>query len=295
MNFKEITLTYAKSLLPDRPLESNKGTFGKVLNIAGCYEYEGAAYFSSLAPLKTGAGLVTLATVESVINNLGGACPWVTYYPLRDYYKKCIASDAFSDLKNIIDNYDVISVGSGLSDSPATSDFVEDLLNYLCNTDKKIVIDADAINILAKSEIQKLPKNSVITPHPMELSRLINTSVDTIQSDRIKYAVFTAEKYGCCVVLKGNKTVVAVNSHEVFVNTSGNSSLAKAGSGDVLTGIISGLLSQGLIVKDASILGVYMHGLAGELASMDLTEYSVLATDQIDYIPYAYKKFLEVV
>lgn len=293
MEYTEITAQSVKALMPQRPLQSNKGTFGKVLNIAGSIEYQGAAYLSSVAPLKTGAGLVTLATIEPLINNLAGNCPWVTFYPLRDYYKKCIASDAFADVLNIIENYNVLSVGPGLSDTAATNAFVDDLIKYLNKNNKKTVIDADAINVLSKSELSSFPSDSVITPHPVELSRLINTPVKDIQNDRIKYAKLTAEKFGCCVVLKGNQTVVCTKDLEVFVNTSGNSALAKAGSGDVLTGIISGLMAQGVSVENAAKLGVYLHGLCGELASKDLTLYSVLATDQIDYIPQAIKKILE--
>lgn len=293
MEYTEITAQSVKALMPQRPQQSNKGTFGKVLNIAGSIEYQGAAYLSSVAPLKTGAGLVTLATIEPLINNLAGNCPWVTFYPLRDYYKKCIASDAFGDVLNIIENYNVLSVGPGLSDTAATNAFVDDLIKYLNKNNKRTVIDADAINVLSKSELSSFPSDSVITPHPVELSRLINTPVKDIQNDRIKYAKLTAEKFGCCVVLKGNQTVVCTKDLEVFVNTSGNSALAKAGSGDVLTGIISGLMAQGVSVENAAKLGVYLHGLCGELASKDLTLYSVLATDQIDYIPQAIKKILE--
>ncbi len=293
MEYTEITAQSVKALMPQRPQQSNKGTFGKVLNIAGSIEYQGAAYLSSVAPLKTGAGLVTLATIEPVINNLAGNCPWVTFYPLRDYYKKCIASDAFGDVLNIIENYNVLSVGPGLSDTAATNAFVDDLIKYLNKNNKRTVIDADAINVLSKSELSSFPSDSVITPHPVELSRLINTPVKDIQNDRIKYAKLTAEKFGCCVVLKGNQTVVCTKDLEVFVNTSGNSALAKAGSGDVLTGIISGLMAQGVSVENAAKLGVYLHGLCGELASQDLSLYSVLATDQIDYIPQAIKKILE--
>lgn len=293
MEYTEITAQSVKALMPQRPQQSNKGTFGKVLNIAGSIEYQGAAYLSSVAPLKTGAGLVTLATIEPLINNLAGNCPWVTFYPLRDYYKKCIASDAFGDVLNIIENYNVLSVGPGLSDTAATNAFVDDLIKYLNKNNKRTVIDADAINVLSNSELSSFPSDSVITPHPVELSRLINTPVKDIQNDRIKYAKLTAEKFGCCVVLKGNQTVVCTKDLEVFVNTSGNSALAKAGSGDVLTGIISGLMAQGVSVENAAKLGVYLHGLCGELASQDLSLYSVLATDQIDYIPQAIKKILE--
>lgn len=291
-NINEITLETARNLLPERKAESNKGTYGKVLNIAGCMNYQGAAYLSSVAPLKVGAGLVTLATIESVINNLASSAPWITFFPLRDCDEKCIASDAFLELKEVIADYDVLSVGPGLSDKPAVGEFVIQLVKYLEDNDKKIVLDADALNVLAKQGIEKFPNNSVITPHPMELSRLINISVDDIQADRIKYAKYTAEKFGCTVVLKGNRTIVCTKNFDIYVNTSGNSALAKAGSGDVLTGIIAGYMSQGLEVEDASILGVYLHGLCGELASNDLTQYCVLATDQIDYIPKAIKKIL---
>lgn len=293
MKYTEITINTAKKLLPIRTIDSHKGTYGKVLNIAGCFGYQGAAYLSSVSALKVGAGLVTLATTKQVINNLAGNCPWVTFLPLKDSMGEHIATDAFKDLTTKISNYDVVSIGSGLSVTQDTKDFVSDVIAYLNKSDTKSVIDADAINILAQSDLTVLPNNSVITPHPMELSRLIKIPLDEIQSDRIKYAKFTAKKYGCTVILKGNKTIVYTNNDKVFVNTSGNSALAKAGSGDVLTGIISGLIAQGLSTQDASILGVYLHGLCGEYASKDLTEYSVLATDQINYISTAIKKLLE--
>lgn len=293
MEYIEITKELASSFMPHRPLDANKGTFKKVLNIAGCLNYQGAAYLSSVAPLKAGAGLVTLATIEKVVNNLAGNCPWITFFPLKDHQGKCIAGYAFSEIKEIFDDYDVISIGPGLSTMPAVSEFCEDVIKLLCDKDKKAVIDADALNILSKTDITKLPSDSVITPHPKELSRLIGQSVDDIQIDRIKAAKFASEKYGCCVILKGNKTVICTREQEIFINTTGNSALSKAGSGDVLTGIISGLMAQGCSVKEASILGVYLHGLCGELASEKLTLYSVLATDQIEEIPNAIKKISE--
>lgn len=288
-NINEITLETAKNLLPKRKTESNKGTYGKVLNIAGCLNYQGAAYLSSVTPLKVGGGLVTLASIENVVNNLASAAPWITFHTVRDYYKRCIAADAMEDLKTVLPNYTVLSVGSGLSDLPAVADFVETLMRYLHHNDKKTVVDADALNVLAKRGFETFPKNCVITPHPMELSRLIGFSVDEIQTDRVKYAKLAAEKFGCTVVLKGNKTVVCTKDLNIYINTSGNSALAKAGSGDVLTGIISGFMAQGLESEQAAILGVYLHGLCGELASEDLTQYCVLATDQIDYLPKAIK------
>ena len=286
---EELTKDFVKNLLPQRIEDSNKGTYGKVLNIAGSINYQGAAYLSSLAPLKIGAGLVTLATTKQLVNNLAAGCPWVTFLPLETYNEQCISKEAFEQVKEYIDSYSVVSIGPGLSTDEEVSEFVKTVINYLQQTDKKSVIDADALNIIAAGGIDKLPKNSVITPHPMELSRLINVPVEEIQRARVEYAFKTAQKFGCNVVLKGNKTVICTTDGLVYINTRGNSSLAKAGSGDVLTGMISGLIAQGAEVKEAALLGVYLHGLCGEIAARTLTQYSVLATDQIECIPDAIK------
>ena len=140
-------------------------------------------------------------------------------------------------------------------------------------------------------DYNKSIKNSIFTPHPKELSRLLNVSLEEILNNREKYARITSQKFDCITVLKGKDTIVT-DGDEIYVNTTGNSALAKAGSGDVLTGIISGLLSQHVSCLNAAIIGVYLHGLAGDLASEDLSVYSVLASDVIDYIPFAIKEIL---
>lgn len=290
---KKITKTLAKKLLPKRPDDSNKGTFGKVLNIAGSIYYQGAAYLASLTPLKIGAGLSTLASIEPVINNLASSSPCVTFLPLKDYQKKCISSEAFDDgLKTYIKNYNVISTGPGLSDHEQVKIFISKLIEFLSEENKPAIFDADALNCLSKIKPSKLPPNFLITPHPMELSRLIEIPLEEIQANREKYAKYTAEKLNCNVILKGHKTIICTKSLELYENTTGNSALAKAGSGDVLTGIISGLCSQKLPLEQAAILGVFIHGLCGDIASKDLTNYSVLSSDQIKYIPKALKYIL---
>ena len=168
MKYTEITINTAKKLIPIRTIDSHKGTYGKVINIAGCFGYQGAAYLSSVSALKVGAGLVTLATTKQVINNLAGNCPWVTFLPLKDSMGEHIATDAFKDLTTKISNYDVVSIGSGLSVTQDTKDFVSDVIAYLNKSDTKSVIDADAINILAQSDLTALPNNSVITPLGVE-------------------------------------------------------------------------------------------------------------------------------
>lgn len=289
----EITKELAASLLPRRPENSHKGTFGKILNISGSVNYQGAAYLSSISALKTGAGYVTLAAIQKVIDNIAAKTPDITFLPLRDSYAQCIASDALSEIRDIIKDFNVISIGSGLSDKPAAMAFVDEALKYLSETNMPVVIDADALNAISHLGITKIPSNSVITPHPKELSRLLNIPVDEIQNDRVQYAKFAAQKLSCTVLLKGKNTVIASDTG-IFINPTGNSALAKAGSGDVLTGIISGLIAQGVSVKDSTVLGAYLHGLAGELASRELSEYSVLASDIINYIPSAIKNILTV-
>ena len=289
----KITREYAAALLPQRPENSHKGTFGKVLNIAGSLNYQGAAYLSSIAALKSGAGYVSLASIQKVADNVAAKTPDITFIPLRDSYNQCVASDAFSEIKEIINGYNIISMGSGLSDKPAAIAFIDEALKYLNETNFPVVLDADALNAISHLGILKLPSNSIITPHPKELSRLIDVPAEEIQNDRVQYAKFAAQKFGSIVVLKGHETVI-VSEDEIFINTTGNSALAKAGSGDVLTGMIAGFAAQGLSLKKAAILGVFLHGLSGELASQELTEYSVLASDILKYIPIGIKQLLTV-
>lgn len=291
-NITKIGIETVKGLLPNRPIDSNKGTFGKVLTIAGCFNYQGAAYLSAVSSLKIGAGLVSLASIVKVIDNISALTPNLTFYPLQDFENTCIEENAFSQLEPIIKNYNVIAIGPGLSEHPHVQKFVKKALERLSDFEIPVVIDADALNIISELNITKLPKNSIITPHPKELSRLLNTTVEEIQKDRISAAKNASEKYKCVTVLKGNETVICSKNYLVAINTSGNSALAKAGSGDVLTGIIAGLISQGMQTEDAAKLGVFIHGLSGEAASENLTQYCVLAQDLIDHIPEAIKRIL---
>lgn len=274
--------------LPERPLNSHKGTFGRILNIAGSKKYSGAAVLSSLSALKSGAGYVTLACHESVISSVSSYTPDITFLPLR------IATNNFSCEENVrtilekISGYNVLAVGCGLTTEKFVSEFV---LKLFPNVKIPTVIDADGLSIIAENDFGKFEFPSVITPHPKELSRLMNTDVGEIQNDREKYCREAALKYNTICVLKGHNTVVS-DGEKVYINFSGNSALSKAGSGDVLTGLISGFAAQGCSLFDAAVLGVYIHGVCGELAAEDLTEYSVLASDLLTYIPNAIKKLL---
>lgn len=265
---------YFKNILPKRLENSHKGTFGHVLNVAGSEFYTGAAYFSSVSALKVGCGLVTLASVPSVIKAISALCPDLIFIPI-------------AKLKNI-SNFQVVSIGCGLSQGVNGIKVFKKVLNLLNDSEIPVIIDADGLNILSKLKI-KLPKNLILTPHPKEFAMLLDIKVEDILDNPELWTKKCCEKFNCTTVLKLHKTIVADNNENVYVNNTGNSALSHGGSGDVLTGMISGFLAQGLNIFDACCLAVYLHGLAGDLASKDLTEYSTLASDLVNYIPKAIK------
>ncbi len=274
-------------LLPIRPEDSNKGTFGKVLNIAGSKNLTGAAYLSSFAALKIGAGYVTLACPHSVVQIIATMLPELTFLPLEETNNGAISKN--NSIKDLY-QYSVISIGCGITTNKETKSFVFDILNGL-NKTQKVIIDADGINILANHKGEISLKNAIITPHPKELSRLLNVPLEEIITNREKYARITSQTYECITVLKGHNSIVT-NGEKLLYNKSGSSALAKAGTGDVLTGIIAGLLAQKMKPFEAAILGTYLHGLAGDFAQNDLTKYSVLASDVIKYLPSAIREIL---
>lgn len=257
--------------LPERNQNSHKGTFGKVLNIAGSRYMPGAAYLSSVAALKIGAGYCFLAAEDSVIKAVAAQTQNIVFEPEFSWVDR-------------IEDFDVISIGCGLSMSKDAKWNLEKVLKH---SKVPTVIDADGLNILAKLTLPDIPTNTILTPHPAEAARLLRTTVDDITRDLEKNAKNISEIYNCVTVLKSHNTVVCSKDLEIYVNGTGNSALAKAGSGDVLTGIIAGLLAQKAAPYDAAKLGVYIHGLCGEIASEKKTEYSVMASDLIDAIPDA--------
>lgn len=265
--------------MPERAEISHKGTFGRVLNVSGSDYMPGAAYLSSVAALTTGCGYVFLCSTERVIDAVAAQTQNVVFCPL-------------SDLEYQLKAADVLLIGCGLTTSNSACDIFELAVK---NAPPKILIDADALNILslAGGKILKQVQNDIsdliLTPHPKEAARLLNVNVEQILENMEFYAKEISKKYCCTTVLKSHNTVVCSKDLEIYVNSTGNSALAKAGSGDVLSGIIAGLLAQKCEPFYAAKLGVYLHGLAGDLAKNDLTEYGVLASDQIRYIPFAIK------
>lgn len=290
-NFVKVDRFYVSKLFPKRSENSNKGTFGTVLNFAGSIYYPGAALLSSLAALRAGCGLVRLATESSVIPIIASQTPDVTYIDLGNNEFGTIPKDAHKIVKEI-KAPSAIAVGCGLSALNPIKEFVPKLLKHYLESSTPVIIDADAINVLSATENPPLPLNSVITPHPLELSRLIKVDVEQIQSDRLKWANYASSKLDCIVILKGHNTIISIPNGNTFVNTTGSSALSHGGTGDILCGMIAGFAAQGMKLEDASILAVYLHGRAGEIAGKKLSEYSVLASDILKFIPFAIKEFV---
>ncbi len=276
-------MDYKLPKLPKRSENSNKGTFGKVLNISGSEYMTGAGVLSSVSALKVGAGYVELASCERALNVVATLAPEVVLAPL-------------SKIPELISNATVLLIGCGLS----TSDTAKRIVKTVLPAQIPTVVDADGLNILAEStEILHSAKNDkiknlIFTPHPKEASRLLNCELEDVLNNMENSAKKICEKYNCITVLKSHNTIVS-DGNKIYRNTTGNSALAKAGSGDVLAGIIAGLLAQKMTPFDASCLGVYIHGLAGDLAKNDLTAYGVLASDTVRYIPNALKKLTKEV
>lgn len=272
---------------PKRIPNSHKGTYGKILNIAGSTYYAGAAILSSLSALKIGAGYVTLACPENIANAVIAYTPDITLFPLKSNGIG-ISSENIEKLLEKAEEYDVISIGSGLSDDKDTQKLI---LEFISKNKKPIVIDADGLNAIAKSGFTGLNKNTIITPHPREMSRLLGVETATIQSDREKYAIEAAKKFDCISILKGKDTVVT-DGETIYENDTGSSALSKAGTGDVLTGMITGILAQTKDSFYSAAAGVYLHGLTADIAVNLTTRYGLLASELIDCIPQSIMKIL---
>lgn len=262
--------------LPKRIENSNKSTYGRVLNFAGSDYMSGAAYLSSVSALKTGCGYCFLCSTDRVMDIVAAKTSNIVFLPL-------------SDLTQNLDSFDVVMCGCGLSQSDVTLAKLTDLFAGL-NPKTPLVIDADAINLISKTPqifLSKRFEKVIMTPHPKEAARLLNSSVGDVLADVRLSAEKIAAKYNCVTVLKTHNTVIVSPSGEFYENHTGNNSMAKAGSGDVLTGMISGIVAQGANLFEAAVLGVYLHGMSGEIASKSLTNYSVMADDLIANIPNA--------
>ncbi|MFQ6122466.1 MAG: NAD(P)H-hydrate dehydratase [Dehalococcoidales bacterium] len=288
-----ITAEWARTVLPERPLNAHKGTFGKVLVVAGSINYIGAAYLACSGAIRVGAGLVTLATPISLQPILAAKLTEVTYLPLPESQPGIISPQAAEPISQQLSDYNVLLLGCGLGQSQSAIEFISSLLFQ--KRLPALVLDADALNTLAKipNWWQQLANDAILTPHPGEMARLSRLSVAEIQSDRAGIAKKLAQEWQKTIVLKGAHTVIATPEGHARISPIANPGLASAGTGDVLTGAIAGLVAQGLSLFDAASLGVYLHGEAGEMVKTKLGDTGMIATDLLPALPLVIKQLKE--
>ncbi|MCD6290761.1 MAG: NAD(P)H-hydrate epimerase [Anaerolineae bacterium] len=304
-------------LLPRRPDDAHKGTFGRALIVAGSANYTGAAYLAGAAATRVGAGLVTMA-VPRMLHSILAAALHETVWLLLPQSMGVIAPDACRVLDERVGNHSALLIGPGLSQEKEAVQFVQDFLlggratrrgrghlGFLPESEGErevasrpnlppAVIDADALNTLAKTDgwADRLPPGCVLTPHPGEMARLCGTTVQDVNARRLEIARERAAAWGQVILLKGAYTIVAAPDGRTVILPFANPGLATGGTGDVLAGTIVGLMAQGVSPFDAAVLGGYLHGLAGELARQDLGEAGMVAGDLLPRLPEALRRLV---
>jgi len=272
----------ARTLLPSRAADAHKGTFGHVCLVAGSRGKTGAAHLGGMAILRSGAGLATIATPESCLPTVASMAAEYMTVGLSETATGFVARGASKTVMDIA--CDVLAVGPGLGTGSNQRAFVQDILAH---TTTPLVLDADALNVLAEDARQLKARKGqvvVVTPHPGEMARLIGSTVADVQRRRLAVATTFARDRGVIVVLKGHRTLVAAPDGRVFINSSGNPGMATGGSGDVLTGVIAGWLAQIADPVDACRLAVYLHGAAGDIAAIVEGQVAMTAGDILRHL-----------
>jgi len=276
--------TDIKKLLPKRKPDTHKGDYGHVFVIAGSVGLTGAAALCSQAALLSGSGLVTLGIPKSLNPIMARKLTEVMTKPLPQTKEQSLSYSALKEILKFAEKVNCVAIGPGLSKNKSTQKLVKKLLTSL---KKPIVLDADGINALeGKVNLLKSAKAPiVITPHPGEMSRLVSLSKNEIARNKQRIAKKFSNKYNVVCVLKGHRSVVAGPKGRAYINTTGNPGMASGGVGDILTGMIASFIGQGLSPFNAAKLGVYLHGLAGDLAAKKKGEVSLIASDLLQVLP----------
>ncbi|HPR51791.1 MAG TPA: NAD(P)H-hydrate dehydratase [Deltaproteobacteria bacterium] len=279
----EINIT---PVLPGRYSDGHKGDFGETLFIAGAAGYYGAPYFAALSFLKAGGGYSRLASPEGITPFIANKGSEIVFLPQKQTPSGSISYENRDDLLEISDKMDMIVMGPGLSLNEETAELVRELAAKI---EKPVLIDGDGITAVCKDLdiIRKRTAPTILTPHLGEMSRITGIPVHDIDEDKIRILQAAARELGAIIVLKGAHSLIGYPDGKVFINLSGNSGMATAGSGDVLTGTIAAMFGLGLDIFDAVRKGVYLHGVSGDLASVEIGEDGMTAQDILEYLPRA--------
>lgn len=283
-----ITQETAAQLLPLRPDDGHKGTFGHTFLLAGSRRYPGAMRLACEGAGRSGAGLVTAGIPQTLIGVAAVTLMESMGLALPDTSTGALGRDAIEPAMDFAQDKDSVVLGPGLGADEETLDFV---LACVPRITAPLVVDADGLNLVAKNVLCLLPRpmgSTIVTPHPGEMARLTGLSTKDIQSQREHVAATFAKTHRVIVVLKGYETVVAHPDGRIAVNTTGNSGMGTGGTGDILAGLLGGLLAQGMEPWDAARLGVWLHGYAGDIAAQEFTARAMIARDVIASLPKAF-------
>lgn len=265
-------------LLPPRPTSVHKGQCGALCVVAGSRDYGGAAHLTGLGALRSGAGMVAVAAPAGIETALRVALPEALVRPLSETAAGTIAPQADVVVAHLLAKADALAVGPGLGDHAQTDAWIRELVR---GSDLPLVLDADGLNALARGGVEPsfAGRQVVLTPHPAEFARLARLTTAEVVARRLELAASAADRWGAVVVLKGSPAMIGVPGEGVYLNASGDDALARGGAGDILTGLIGGLLAQGLTARDAALLGCYVHGLAGAAAAREMSSRGVLVRE----------------
>ncbi|OLE14751.1 MAG: hypothetical protein AUG89_00580 [Acidobacteria bacterium 13_1_20CM_4_56_7] len=301
LNLQVITPREIALLLGPRPRDSNKGMYGHVLVVGGSLGKTGAAVMAGFSALRTGAGLVTVASPQSTLPVIASFHPELMTEPLSETEIASISKVALEEFERVAEKKTVLAIGPGISRHPSTEEFVRSVIE---KSQVPTVLDADGLNAFEgrasdlnrrnrrgdTENAEKVPA-LVLTPHPGEMARLTGLGVAAIQRDRINVARSFAREHEVIVVLKGDRTAIAKPDGEVWVSTTGNPGMATGGTGDILTGIVAGMLAQNTKRDFLAVLAaVHLHGLTGDVAEEAIGEHSLVATDLIRALPEAFRR-----
>lgn len=266
------------SLLPARPEQSNKGRYGKLLIAAGCRRFRGAAQLCTMGGLRIGAGIVTLAAIEPVAAAAAACLPEAVFFPCNENAQGGISAAEAGSLLQEAARSQAVVLGCGMGNTPDTAALARAMVQQ---STVPLVLDADGLNALAADFPSGSDAGLVVTPHPGEMARLTGLTIAGIEADRAHVALRFAREKHCVTVLKGHRTVIASPDGKIAFNTTGNAGMARGGSGDLLAGMLGGLLAQGLPPYEAALCAVWLHGKAGDLCAARQSRQMMLPHDML--------------